>query len=153
MTTQTTTPSRFISPAHLLREMRGRIWATPIPQFVCRRDARRKRALGIDTWFLPARTSTDRRSSARGTGRTHAQEFATAISGEFPGCGPAWPELRRLHPHDETRTSAGHRSCCHAARQGLHLQGFVTGNIASRRSCMWMGPGNACPDCGRIPRR
>jgi methionyl-tRNA synthetase len=53
---------------------------------VCDAIARRKRALGIETWFL---TGTDEHGqkierSAALAGRTPA-EFATAISGEFRG--------------------------------------------------------------------
>src|SRR5581483_5812882 len=53
---------------------------------VCDAVARRKRALGIETWFL---TGTDEHGqkierSAKEAGRT-PQEFATAIAGEFRG--------------------------------------------------------------------
>jgi len=53
---------------------------------VCDAIARRKRALGIETWFL---TGTDEHGqkivrSAELAGRT-PEEFATAISGEFRG--------------------------------------------------------------------
>src|ERR1035438_9281880 len=53
---------------------------------VCDAIARRKRALGIETWFL---TGTDEHGqkierSAALTGRT-PMEFATEISGEFRG--------------------------------------------------------------------
>src|ERR1700743_3408620 len=51
---------------------------------VCDAIARRKRALGVETWFL---TGTDEHGhkierSAKPAGRT-PQEFATAIAGEF----------------------------------------------------------------------
>src|ERR1700746_2407516 len=59
---------------------------------VCDAIARRKRALGIDTWFL---TGTDEHGqkverSAKLAGRT-PMEFATAISGEFRAL---WDRLR-----------------------------------------------------------
>ncbi len=72
---------------------------------VCDAIARRKRALGIDTWFL---TGTDEHGqkierSAKLAGRT-PMEFATAISGEFRSL---WDRLG-LSYDDFIRTTERH---------------------------------------------
>ena len=95
---------------------------------VCDAIARRKRALGIDTWFL---TGTDEHGqkierSAKLAGCT-PQEFATAVSARVSrAVGPAGPDLRRLHPHHRRAPQARRAEAVrHAARQGIHLQGLV----------------------------
>src|SRR5665213_2411095 len=86
MNNSATSPDRFYltTPIYYVnaRPHLGHAYST----IVCDAIARRKRALGIDTWFL---TGTDEHGqkierSAELAGRTPA-EFATAISAEFRG--------------------------------------------------------------------
>ena len=125
---------------------------------VCDAIARRKRALGIDTWFL---TGTDEHGqkierSAALAGRTPL-EFATAISGEFRGL---WDQLG-LSYDDFIRTTedapqARHaEALCHAARQGLHLQRLLHRPVLRlAMSSMWTGlRARPAPTAGASPRR
>ena len=92
---------------------------------VCDAIARRKRALGIETWFL---TGTDEHGqkierSAALAGRT-PEEFATAICGEFRGL---WDRLGLsyddfIRTTEERHKRGTQRLFADAARQGLHLQ-------------------------------
>ena len=86
MTNSANSPERFYltTPIYYVnaRPHLGHAYST----IVCDAIARRKRALGIDTWFL---TGTDEHGqkierSAKLAGRT-PQEFAAAIAGEFRG--------------------------------------------------------------------
>ncbi len=136
MTSQNSSPARFYltTPIYYVnaRPHLGHAYST----IVCDAIARRKRALGIDTWFL---TGTDEHGqkierSAKLAGRT-PQEFATTISGEFRGLvGPPRPHLRRLHPHHRTSPHARRAATLrHPARSRLHLQGLVHGPILRLR--------------------
>ena len=86
---------------------------------VCDAIARRKRALGIDTWFL---TGTDEHGqkierSAKLAGRT-PQEFADRdLRGVSRAVGSAGAHLRRLHPHHRRAPQARRAEALrHAAR-------------------------------------
>jgi methionyl-tRNA synthetase len=121
---------------------------------VCDAIARRKRALGIDTWFL---TGTDEHGqkierSAALAGRTPL-EFATAISGEFSGL---W-QLFGISNDDfirttETRHKRGTQKLFATLRdKGFIYKGSYTGQYCVSDELYVDGPpGTPCPDCGRI---
>jgi methionyl-tRNA synthetase len=121
---------------------------------VCDAIARRKRALGIDTWFL---TGTDEHGqkierSAKLAGRT-PMEFATTISGEFRGL---WDRLG-LSYDDFIRTTEGRnkRGVQHLFAT-LRDKGFIykasyTGQYCVSDEAYVDGPpGTVCPTCGRV---
>jgi methionyl-tRNA synthetase len=121
---------------------------------VCDAIARRKRALGIDTWFL---TGTDEHGqkierSAAQAGRTPI-EFATAISGEFRGL---WDRLGLTYDDFIRTTEARHkRGVQHLfatlRERGYIYKGFYTGQYCVSDELYVDGPpGTPCPDCGRI---
>ena len=95
---------------------------------VCDAIARRKRAMGIDTWFL---TGTDEHGqkierSAKLAGRT-PQEFADTIAGEFRAL---WDRLGLTYDDfirtTEPRHKRGVQKLFATLRdRGLHLQGLV----------------------------
>ena len=110
---------------------------------VCDAIARRKRALGIETWFL---TGTDEHGqkierSAKLAGCT-PQEFATKIAGEFRGL---WDRLGLTYD-DFIRTTedAAHarraEAVCDAARQAdTSTRARTRASIASPTRRMWTG--------------
>ena len=121
---------------------------------VCDAIARRKRALGIDTWFL---TGTDEHGqkierSAAQAGRT-PMEFATAISGEFRGL---WDRLGLTYDDFIRTTEERHkRGVQHLfatlRERGYIYKGFYTGQYCVSDELYVDGPpGTPCPDCGRI---
>ena len=121
---------------------------------VCDAIARRKRALGIETWFL---TGTDEHGekierSAKQAGRT-PQEFATAIAGEFRGL---WDRLGITYDNFIRTTEPRH---VHGAQKlfttirdkGFIYKGFYTGQYCvSDEAWVDVPAGAPCPDCGRI---
>jgi methionyl-tRNA synthetase len=121
---------------------------------VCDAIARRKRALGIDTWFL---TGTDEHGqkierSAALAGRT-PMEFATAISGEFRGL---W-QLLGISNDDFIRTTEerhkrGTQKLFALLRdKGFIYKGSYTGQYCVSDELYVDGPpGTPCPDCGRV---
>jgi methionyl-tRNA synthetase len=121
---------------------------------VCDAIARRKRALGIETWFL---TGTDEHGqkierSAELAGRTPA-EFAAAISGEFRGL---W-DLLGLSCDDFIRTTEErHKRGVQKLFATLRDKGFIykgsyTGQYCVSDEAYVDGPpGTVCPDCGRV---
>ena len=121
---------------------------------VCDAIARRKRALGIDTWFL---TGTDEHGqkierSAQLAGCT-PQEFADKISGEFRGL---W-DLLGLTYDDFIRTTEGrHKRGVQKLFATLRDKGFIYKGSYTGQYCVsdeaWVEvpPGAPCPDCGRI---
>ena len=121
---------------------------------VCDAIARRKRALGIDTWFL---TGTDEHGqkierSAALAGKTPA-EFATAISAEFRGL---WDRLG-LTCDDYIRTTEDrHKRGVQKLFATLQERGFIykgsyTGQYCVSDEAYVDGPpGTYCPDCGRL---
>jgi methionyl-tRNA synthetase len=121
---------------------------------VCDAIARRKRALGIDTWFL---TGTDEHGqkivrSAELAGRTPA-EFATAISGEFRGL---WDRLGLTYDDFIRTTEDRHKRGVQKLFATLRDRGFIYKGSYTGQYCVsdeaWVDvdPGAPCPDCGRI---
>jgi methionyl-tRNA synthetase len=90
---------------------------------VCDAIARRKRAQGIDTWFL---TGTDEHGqkierSAALAGRT-PDEFATAISGEFSGL---WKQLGITNDDFIRTTEERHKRGTQKFFAALRDRGFI----------------------------
>ena len=121
---------------------------------VCDAIARRKRAMGIDTWFL---TGTDEHGqkierSAELAGRTPA-EFATAISAEFRGL---WDRLGLSYDDFIRTTEDRHKRGVQKLFATLRDKGFIykgsyTGQYCVSDEAYVDGPpGTPCPDCGRI---
>ena len=121
---------------------------------VCDAIARRKRALGIETWFL---TGTDEHGqkierSAELAGRTPA-EFATAISGEFRGL---WDRLGLSYDDFIRTTEERHKRGTQRLFATLRDKGFIykgsyTGQYCVSDEAYVDGPpGTPCPDCGRM---
>jgi methionyl-tRNA synthetase len=121
---------------------------------VCDAVARRKRALGIDTWFL---TGTDEHGqkierSAEKAGRS-PQEFADAISGEFRGL---WDQFGLTYDDYIRTTSERHKKGVQKLFAVLQERGFIykgsyTGQYCVSDELYVDGPaGTICPDCGRV---
>ncbi len=121
---------------------------------VCDAIARRKRALGIETWFL---TGTDEHGqkierSAKLAGSTPA-EFAAKVSNEFRS---SWERLG-LTPDDFIRTTEerhkrGVQKLFVTLRdRGYIYKGSYTGQYCVSDEAYIDGePGTICPDCGRV---
>jgi len=120
----------------------------------CDAIARRKRALGIDTWFL---TGTDEHGqkierSAALAGRTPS-EFATAISAEFRGL---WDQLGLTYDDYIRTTEERHKRGVQHLFATLRDRGFIykgsyTGQYCVSDEAYVDGPpGTFCPDCGRL---
>jgi methionyl-tRNA synthetase len=121
---------------------------------VCDAIARRKRALGIDTWFL---TGTDEHGqkierSAELAG-CKPQEFATTISAEFRGL---WDKLGLTYDDFIRTTEDRHKHGTQKLFATLRDKGFIykgsyTGQYCVSDEAYVDGPpGTPCPDCGRI---
>jgi methionyl-tRNA synthetase len=121
---------------------------------VCDAIARRKRAQGIETWFL---TGTDEHGqkierSAALAGRT-PHEFATAISAEFRGL---WDRLGLSYDDFIRTTEARHKRGTQRLFAELRDRGFIykgsyTGQYCVSDELYVDGPpGTTCPDCGRV---
>ena len=121
---------------------------------VCDAIARRKRALGIDTWFL---TGTDEHGqkierSARQAGRT-PQEFATAIAAEFR---TLWDQLGLTYDDFIRTTEPRHVRGVQHLFATLRDKGYIYKGSYTGQYCVsdeaWVDvlPGAPCPDCGRI---
>jgi methionyl-tRNA synthetase len=116
--------------------------------------ARRKRALGFETWLL---TGTDEHGqkierSARAAGQT-PQEFADVVSGQFRGL---WDRME-LSYDDYIRTTEGrHRKGVQKFFLELQQRGFIYKGSYTGQYCVSdelyvdAPPGSPCPDCGRI---
>ncbi len=120
---------------------------------VCDAIARRKRALGIETWFL---TGTDEHGqkierSAKAAGCT-PEEFATKVSGEFRGL---WDRLGLTYDDFIRTTEPRHiRGVQHLFAtlrdKGYIYKGSYTGQYCVSDEAYVDGPpGTPCPDCGR----
>ncbi len=120
---------------------------------VCDAIARRKRALGIETWFL---TGTDEHGqkierSAKAAGCT-PQEFATRIAGEFRGL---WDQLGLTYDDFIRTTEERHKRGVQKLFATLRDKGFIykgsyTGQYCVSDELYVDGPpGTLCPDCGR----
>ena len=154
MSDSTASPNRFYltTPIYYVnaRPHLGHAYST----IVCDAIARRKRALGVETWFL---TGTDEHGqkierSAELAGRT-PQEFATAIANEFRGL---WDQLG-LSYDDFIRTTEGrHKRGVQKLFATLQERGYIYKGSYTGQYCVsdeaWVdvAPGAPCPDCGRI---
>jgi methionyl-tRNA synthetase len=121
---------------------------------VCDAIARRKRALGIETWFV---TGTDEHGqkierSAAMAGKT-PMEFATELSGEFRGL---WDRLHITYDDFIRTTEERHirgtqklfKTLCD---RGYIYKGSYTGQYCVSDEAFVDGPpGTVCPDCGRL---
>jgi methionyl-tRNA synthetase len=154
MPTQNSSSSRYYltTPIYYVnaRPHLGHAYST----IVCDAIARRKRALGIETWFL---TGTDEHGqkierSAELAGRT-SEEFATAISGEFRGL---WDQLGLSYDDFIRTTEERHIRGTQKFFAALRDKGFIYKGSYSGQYCVSDelyvdGPvGTICPDCGRV---
>jgi methionyl-tRNA synthetase len=121
---------------------------------VCDAIARRKRALGIDTWFL---TGTDEHGqkierSAKLAGRT-PMEFATAISAEFRAL---WDRLGLTYNDYIRTTEERHKRGVQKLFATLRDRGYIYKSTYTGQYCVSDEayvdgpPGTPCPTCGRI---
>ena len=121
---------------------------------VCDAIARRKRALGIDTWFL---TGTDEHGqkierSAALAGRT-PMEFATAISAEFRAL---WDRLGLTYSDYIRTTEPRHKRGVQKLFATLRDRGYIYKSTYTGQYCVSDEayvdgpPGTPCPTCGRI---
>jgi len=121
---------------------------------VCDAMARRKRALGIETWFL---TGTDEHGqkierSAKQAGCT-PQEFADKIAAEFRGL---WDRLGLTYDDFIRTTEPRHIRGVQHLFATLRDKGYIYKGSYSGQYCVsdeaWVevSPGAPCPDCGRI---
>ena len=154
MNSSASSPDRFYltTPIYYVnaRPHLGHAYST----IVCDAIARRKRALGIETWFL---TGTDEHGlkierSAELAGRTPA-EFAAAISGEFRGL---WDRLGLSYDDFLRTTEERHKRGVQKLFATLRDRGFIykgsyTGQYCVSDEAYVDGPpGTVCPDCGRV---
>jgi len=154
MTDQANSPSRFYltTPIYYVnaRPHLGHAYST----IVCDAMARRKRALGIDTWFL---TGTDEHGqkierSAKLTGCS-PQEFADKIAAEFRGL---WDRLGLTYDDFIRTTEARHKRGVQKLFAALRDKGYIYKGSYTGQYCVsdeaWVEvpPGAPCPDCGRI---
>jgi len=152
--TNESTPARYYltTPIYYVnaRPHLGHAYST----IVCDAIARRKRALGIDTWFL---TGTDEHGqkierSAALAGRT-PMDFATAISAEFRGL---WDQLGLTYDDYIRTTEERHKRGVQKLFAALRDRGFIykgsyTGQYCITDEAYVDGPpGTFCPDCGRL---
>jgi methionyl-tRNA synthetase len=116
--------------------------------------ARRKRALGFETWLL---TGTDEHGqkierSARQAGQT-PQEFATAVSSQFRGL---WDRMGLSYDDYIRTTEERHRKGVQKLFKVLQQRGFIYKGSYTGQYCVSdelyvdAPPGSPCPDCGRI---
>jgi methionyl-tRNA synthetase len=121
---------------------------------VCDAIARRKRALGIETWFLTGADEHGQKieRSAKLAGSTPA-EFATKIADEFRS---SWQRLG-LTPDDFIRTTEErHKRGVQKLFATLRDRGYIYKGSYTGQYCVsdeaWVDgePGTICPDCGRV---
>jgi methionyl-tRNA synthetase len=153
MTDPVSQPDRFYltTPIYYVnaRPHLGHAYST----IVCDAIALRKRAMGIETWFL---TGTDEHGqkierSAKLAGCS-PQEFATKVSGEFRGLwdllGITYDDFIRT---TEERHKRGVQKLFATLRdRGYIYKGSYTGQYCVSDEAYVDGPpGTLCPDCGR----
>ncbi len=154
MTSQNSSPARFYltTPIYYVnaRPHLGHAYST----IVCDAIARRKRAMGIDTWFL---TGTDEHGqkierSAKLAGLS-PQDFADKISGEFRAL---WDRLGLTYDDFIRTTEPRHMRGVQKLFATLRDRGFVYKGSYTGQYCVsdeaWVDvpPDAPCPDCGRI---
>jgi methionyl-tRNA synthetase len=152
--TQDSSPARYYltTPIYYVnaRPHLGHAYST----IVCDAIARRKRALGIDTWFL---TGTDEHGqkierAARAAGCTPL-EFATRISAEFRGL---WQQLGLTNDDFIRTTEERHKRGVQRLFATLRDRGFIYKGSYTGQYCVsdeaWVDvpAGAPCPDCGRM---
>ena len=115
--------------------------------------ARRKRALGIDTWFL---TGTDEHGqkierSAEKAG-VEPQAFTDQISAEFRGL---WDRMHLSYDDYIRTTEPRHKRGAQKLFTVLKERGYIYKGTYTGQYCVWdelyvdAPPGSPCPDCGR----
>ncbi|MGC9223816.1 MAG: methionine--tRNA ligase [Terracidiphilus sp.] len=154
MTDSGSQPSRFYltTPIYYVnaRPHLGHAYST----IVCDAMARRKRALGVETWFL---TGTDEHGqkierSAKLAGCS-PKEFADRIAGEFRGL---WDRLGLTYDDFIRTTEERHirrvqRLFATLRDRGYIYKGSYTGQYCVSDEAYVDGPpGTICPDCGRV---
>jgi methionyl-tRNA synthetase len=152
--TNAASPARFYltTPIYYVnaRPHLGHAYST----IVCDAVARRKRALGIETWFL---TGTDEHGqkierSAEKAGRT-PMEFATAVAGEFRGL---WDSLGLTYDDFIRTTEERHKRGVQHLFATLRDRGFIYKGSYTGQYCVSDelyvdgSAGTVCPDCGRV---
>ncbi len=116
--------------------------------------ARRKRALGFDTWFL---TGTDEHGqkierSARQAGIA-PQEFTNKVAAEFRGL---WDRMGLSYDDFIRTTEPRHKRAVQKFFTLLKDRGFIYKGTYTGQYCVFdelyvdAPPGSPCPDCGRI---
>jgi methionyl-tRNA synthetase len=116
--------------------------------------ARRKRAMGFETWLL---TGTDEHGqkierSARQAGQT-PQDFATAVSSQFRSL---WDRMGLSYDDYIRTTEERHRKGVQKLFRVLQQRGFIYKGSYTGQYCVSdelyvdAPPGSPCPDCGRI---
>jgi methionyl-tRNA synthetase len=116
--------------------------------------ARRKRALGYETWLL---TGTDEHGqkierSARQAGQT-PHEFATSVSRQFRDL---WDRMGLRYDDYIRTTEERHRKGVQTLWRVLQERGFIYKGSYTGQYCVSdelyvdAPPGSPCPDCGRI---
>jgi methionyl-tRNA synthetase len=116
--------------------------------------ARRKRALGYETWLL---TGTDEHGqkierSARQAGQT-PHEFATLVSRQFRDL---WDRMGLRYDDYIRTTEERHRKGVQKLWRVLQERGFIYKGSYTGQYCVSdelyvdAPPGSPCPDCGRI---
>jgi methionyl-tRNA synthetase len=116
--------------------------------------ARRKRAQGLDTWFL---TGTDEHGqkierSARQAGQT-PQEFTTTVSSQFR---TLWERMGLTYDDYIRTTEDRHRKGVQKLWTVIKERGFIYKGSYTGQYCVSdelyvdAPPGSPCPDCGRI---
>jgi methionyl-tRNA synthetase len=154
MTKSAENPERFYltTPIYYVnaRPHLGHAYST----IVCDAIARRKRALGIETWFL---TGTDEhgqkieRSAAQAG--VEPQKFADAISGEFRGL---WDLLGLTYDDFIRTTEPRHKQALQKLFALLRDRGYIYKGSYTGQYCvsdeLWVegDEGAICPDCGRV---
>jgi methionyl-tRNA synthetase len=153
MTESASHPERFYltTPIYYVnaRPHLGHAYST----IVCDAIARRKRAMGVETWFL---TGTDEHGqkierSAKLAGCS-PQEFATKIAGEFRGL---WDLLGLTYDDFIRTTEERHKRGVQKLFATLRDRGYIYKGSYSGQYCVFDEayvdgpPGMLCPDCGR----
>ena len=115
--------------------------------------ARRKRSIGIDTWFL---TGTDEHGqkierSAKQAGCS-PQEFADRVSAEFRGL---WDRMGLTYDDFIRTTEPRHKQAVQKLFALLRDKGYIYKGSYTGQYCVYdelyveAPPGAPCPDCGR----
>ena len=115
--------------------------------------ARRKRSLGVDTWFL---TGTDEHGqkierSARAAGCS-PQEFTDRVSAEFRGL---WDRMGLTYDDYIRTTEPRHKQAVQKLFALLRERGYIYKGSYTGQYCVYdelyveAPPGAPCPDCGR----